>query len=293
MIRLDGVTKRYGDQQVLRGVSFAVSRGRVAALWGPNGAGKSTTLRCLLGLIGFEGTALVDGCDVRRHPREARRRIGYVPQEFPYYDLTVADSLDLFCGLKRAPRRRGDELLAQVGLAGEQAKQVGALSGGMRQRLALALALLGDPPVLLLDEPTANLDAISRHQLMGQLAALRNQGKTILFASHRPDEVLELSDTVLVMEQGRVVDTLAPRDFARRQDASAWLHLRLVNGQARLSREVLAAAGFELRTVGDRLAVRVEPGARARPLGLLFAAGVAVADFELEGETWTSPPSAS
>lgn len=290
MIRLEGVCKRYGEVEVLKGVTFEVPRGKAAALWGPNGAGKSTTLRCLLGLDRFyKGTASVDGVDVTRKPREVRRRVGYVPQEFAYYDLTVGDSLELFCGLKGVPLTRGAEVLAQVGLSGEREKAVGALSGGMRQRLALALALLADPPVLLLDEPTASLDAASRRQLLGVLAAERERGKTILFASHRPEEVLELADLVLVMEGGRVTQTLMPREFAGRQDAAAWLHLRLVNGQARLSREVLAAAGFVLRTDGDRLAVRVEPGARARPLGLLFQAGIAVADFELEGEAWTAP----
>lgn len=213
MITVTGLAKRYGGRPVFDSVTFTVPRGGSTALWGANGAGKSTTLRCLLGLTRFEGEARVDGLDPRTDPREVRRRVGYVPQEFTCFDMTVRESLEFFGDLKRVPDSRGREVLMTVGLLAEREKPVAALSGGMRQRLALALALLADPPVLLLDEPTASLDAASRQHLLTLLGAMRQAGKTLLFATHRPEEVLALADTVLMMEDGRIRATLTAADF--------------------------------------------------------------------------------
>jgi ABC-type multidrug transport system ATPase subunit len=216
VIEVLSLTKRYGDRQVLGGVSFTVPAGGATALWGANGAGKSTTIRCLLGLTRCRGKVRVAGLDPLAAPRQVRRLVGYVPQEFAPFDMTVRQSLAFFGALKGVTEARGHEVLELVGLAGpaEQEQPVAALSGGMRQRLALALALLADPPVLLLDEPTASLDSASRQHLFGLLAELRRGGKTILFASHRPGEVLELAEQVLVMEAGRVAASLTPAEFA-------------------------------------------------------------------------------
>lgn len=185
------------------------------ALWGPNGAGKTTTLRCVLGLVSFEGRITVDGLDVRRQGREVRRRIGYVPQHLPLYDMSVSQIVSFYCGLRKVPLARGYELLERVGLGGIGSRPAGTLSAGMRQRLAVALALVADPPVLVLDEPTANLDARARQDLLDLLVELRRQGHTILFASHRPGEVLELADQVIVMEEGKVKASGLPQALAR------------------------------------------------------------------------------
>lgn len=293
MIHAQGIGKRYGNAQVLQNLTFNVPKGVAVALWGPNGVGKSTTLKCLLGLIRFQGKATIDSIDVSQHPREIRRRVGYVPQEFAYYDLTVDESLEIFTALKRVPHSRGDEVLSIVGLGEQKSKQVGALSGGMRQRLALALALLGDPAVLFLDEPTASLDATSRRQLLSLLQELRRAGKTILFVSHRPEEVLELADTVLVMDAGRDAVSVAPTELIGRLGLGSWLRLQLEQGQLPAGRQVLEGAGFEVRAEGRDLWVRVRSGQKGHPLGALCRAGLSVVDFELEGETWTSPPSES
>lgn len=215
MIEVRGLTKRFGAFAALRDVSFDVAAGTVAALWGPNGAGKTTTILCLLGLLQYEGSVRIDGLDAARRPRDVRRRVGYVPQEFAYYDLTVGQSAALFGALKGVPAARVREVLEQAGLAGESAKPVGQLSGGMRQRLALGLALLADPPVLLLDEPAASLDAASRRHFLDQLAGLRERGKTIMLCTHRPEEVLELASRVLIMEQGRLLAVQTPAQFVR------------------------------------------------------------------------------
>jgi len=219
VINLESVRKRYGRMIALDDVTLSIPAGRSVALWGHNGAGKSTTLKCILGLVRYTGRILVDGLDVRQRPREVRSRLGYVPQDLAYYDMTVQATVRLFATLKGVGADRIGAALGSVGLGEEAGKQVGALSGGMRQRLSLALALLADPPVLLLDEPTANLDEQARAELLDLLNRCRASGKTLLFASHRPEEVAALADEVVFLDQGRVVARYDVREFVRLQRA--------------------------------------------------------------------------
>jgi ABC-type multidrug transport system ATPase subunit len=197
-------------------VSFRLERGSALALWGANGAGKTTLLKCLLGLLDCEGSLHLDGHDLRQSGRAARRFLGYVPQELAFHNgMRVDECCRFYAKLKRAPLSRIPVVLAQVGLASQQRKAVGALSGGMKQRLALALALLADPPVLLLDEPTSNLDAKTRDEFIDLLIELRRGGKTLLFTSHHAEEVDRLADQVLVLVDGRVAELQTVDDRRR------------------------------------------------------------------------------
>lgn len=201
MIRVQGLTRRFGHTSVIDSLSFHVARGETLALRGDNGTGKTTTLKCLLGLIPFQGRVEIGGHDVSRSPREARRLMGYVPQEMPVYDMTVGEALAFFARIRGAAPT--GERLSDAGLSGSLRKPIRVLSGGMRQRLALALALLGDPAVLLLDEPTANLDEHARQEFLALLLRLREQqGKTMVIASHRSDEVSLLADASLILGTG-------------------------------------------------------------------------------------------
>ena len=206
MIRIDGVRKRFGRFTALGGVDLGVETGRAVALWGPNGAGKTTLLRCVLGLHTFSGRITIDGLDVRRQGKAARRRLGYIPQEsiLPP-DLRVIEAVRLIGGLRRAGAEQGESMLSLVELQGARSRRIADLSGGMRQRLSLALALLGDPPLLVLDEPTSNLDAAGRKAFLDLLLSLKRGGKTILFTSHRPEEVGHVADRVVTLENGLVV----------------------------------------------------------------------------------------
>jgi len=227
MIEFVDLTKRYGKFTAVDHLTLHVPAQGAVALWGVNGAGKTTVIKCLLGLLRFEGQITVDGCDVRRQGRAARQRIGYVPQELAFYkEMTTFDMAEFYARLKGAPRTHIAPVLEQVGLAEHQAKAVGALSGGMKQRLALGLALLADPPVLVMDEPTSNLDTAARSQLLQLLTQVKQAGKTIVFTSHRIEEVETLADDVAVMEQGRLQfvcpsSALAQRIGLRRGDADA------------------------------------------------------------------------
>lgn len=220
VVQVANLTKRYGKFTALNHVSFEIKPGEAIALWGANGAGKSTLIKALLGLITFEGTLHINGQDVRRQSKLARRAIGYVPQEMAFYDLSVQATLEFYAQLKKIDVAKSEALAATLGLLGltpHVKKLVNTLSGGLKQRLALALALLADPPILLLDEPTASLDAQAQRDYLTLLAQLRkNAGKTILFASHRLEEVEALASRVFVLEQGQLVAILTPAELRQR-----------------------------------------------------------------------------
>ena len=206
MIEMRNITKRFGRFIALDDVSLSISPGEAVALWGPNGAGKSTLIRCLLGLLPFSGHASVTGLDVRRHGKAARRLIGYLPQEPALFDdLRVAEVAILFAKLKRAGVREARQMLRDIGLAAHARKRVGQLSGGMKQRLSLGLALLNNPRAIVLDEPTSHLDESGRQELLDDIDRLRRTGKTVLLISHRPEEVRRIADRVITLESGRIV----------------------------------------------------------------------------------------
>ncbi|HET9477281.1 MAG TPA: ABC transporter ATP-binding protein [Dehalococcoidia bacterium] len=205
IVRAAGLIKRYGRLRALDDVTFTLARGEIVALLGPNGAGKTTTFKCLLGVTDFDGSVEVDGIPVKANGKAVRRRIGYLPQSTAFdAGDTCQQVLEFLAELKGAEPGRADELLERVRLADQRGTRVGHLSGGMRQRLALAAALLSDPPVLLLDEPTANLDAASRREFHDLLLELRAEGRTIVFSTHFVESLGEITDRVIVLKQGKV-----------------------------------------------------------------------------------------
>jgi ABC-type multidrug transport system ATPase subunit len=204
MISVQDVRKAYGPVRVLDGISFEANPGELVLLLGANGAGKSTLLRCLLGLVGYRGRIAIAGFDPLRQGVEARRRTGYMPQgPALHLDLTVAETLWFHCGLRGAPVEPARRLLDEVELADKIDARVGELSGGMRQRLQFALALIGDPPVLLLDEPTASLDDWSRELLVRRARSLADRGRIVLLSTHARGDVVGLADRALLLRDGR------------------------------------------------------------------------------------------
>ncbi|HET8679342.1 MAG TPA: ABC transporter ATP-binding protein [bacterium] len=204
MIAIRDLRKRFGAITALDGITASITRGEFAVLLGSNGAGKTTLLRCLMGLLAFEGTIEIGGCDVVRDGKGARRLIGYVPQRpsFPQ-DLNCDEVLSLFALLRGLPS--GDaSWLARVGLQAHASTAVRTLSGGMKQRLALAVALQADPAVILFDEPAAHLDAQARRGLHRDLDALAGAGHTVVMATHLAGEPLKVAARALVLERGRL-----------------------------------------------------------------------------------------
>ncbi|BAC88616.1 ABC transporter ATP-binding protein [Gloeobacter violaceus] len=246
--------KQYGDRAVVRGVSFALHPGEILGLLGPNGAGKSTTLGMLYGLVvPTAGQATLGPFDVRRQGREARRLMGVVMQENnldPDFDvlgnlLTFARYYRLGAG---EARERAMALLAQMGLTERAKDSTEALSGGMKRRLVLARALINDPKVVFLDEPTTGLDPDARQDFWRLVAGLRAAGRGVLLTTHYMDEAERLCDRLLLMKEGQVVGEGEPRTVIARE----------------VGHEVAEVEGVDPRLLTD-LAAR--SGSWTRPFG--------------------------
>lgn len=281
-ILVDGVTKRYGMVAAIKELTFAVVPGEALALWGPNGAGKTTILRCLLGLARYEGTIRVAGHDPLRAGREMRRSVGYVPQDLPVAPVTVGEQVAFVSQLKKAPREDALAQLKRLGIGDQIDKSVGALSGGMKQRLALALALIGTPSVLLLDEPTASLDARGQAELLDLLATLKRGGMTIVISSHRPDDVLAVADRVLMIEGGVLQQHATPAAFAQEIGAAARLIVTLSNGHLPVAIATLSDLGYEATGEGHVLTVPIGHRDKVRVIGALVRNGIEIDDFDVE-----------
>lgn len=283
MIQFFDLTKRYGKFTAVDGLSFEVEPRQAVALWGPNGAGKTTAIKCLLGLLRYQGRIVVDGLDAHKQGKAVRRLLGYVPQELAFYDdlSTLATAL-FYARIKQLPATRAEAVLNEVGLSEHVDKRVGALSGGMKQRLALGLALLADPPILVLDEPTSNLDAAARDQFLHLLQAVKAGGKTVVFTSHRLEEIEALADQVLVMERGKLNQICAAADLPQRLGLRTQVKLRLAAHQLEPAIGALQAGGYTAYRNGTGVLVDVSPGEKAKPINLLNDADIAVIDFEVQ-----------
>jgi ABC-type multidrug transport system ATPase subunit len=283
MIKVTNLTKKFGTFTAVDALSFEVAGGEAIALWGPNGAGKTTIIRSLLGLLSADGELRVNGFEVQKQGKKARAAIGYVPQELAFYDdLSARNTLLFYAALKHVPAVRVDQVLAEVGLAVHGAKVVAALSGGMKQRLALASALLADPPILVLDEPTSNLDTAARDEFVKLLLRQKAQGKTLLFTSHRLEEVEMLADRVLVLEGGKLSLTCHPAELASRLGMALTLKIIMPEPIRDNAFSLLQARGFTVSRNGIGLRVAVSPKAKMAPLHTLWAENIEVNNFELE-----------
>ena len=205
VLEVSHVSKRFGKFQALKDVSFTVPKNGKALLLGPNGAGKSTMIKAVMGVHRFAGTITVDGVDVSKKGVAARGRIGYVPQYSAFYEnLTVDQEANFIAKIKGASKDAIQEKLAIVGLTDATKKTMKALSGGMRQRFALGMALLTNPPMLIFDEPLANIDLKGQLDFLGLVRNLALGGHTLLIATHLTG-LSEFADQVVVLNRGRKI----------------------------------------------------------------------------------------
>jgi ABC-2 type transport system ATP-binding protein len=212
--------KRYNGHLAVDGVSFDVEPGQIFGLLGPNGAGKTTTVECLLGLREpDEGAITICGIDARRRPREVKQKVGAALQTTALQDkITPREALTLYGGFYATPAAPGP-LLERFHLTGKADQPFDTLSGGQRQRLALALAFVHQPEVVLLDEPTAGLDPQARRELHEDILQMKQDGHTVLLTTHHLDEAEVLCDRIAIIDRGRVIAVGSPQDLMSRSAA--------------------------------------------------------------------------
>ena len=260
-VQAEQLTRTFGRTVAIEDVSFDLRPGEVLGLLGPNGAGKTTTMRVLTGYLHASGRVLLDGVSAAVDPVAARSCFGYMPESAPVYrDMTVVGYLRFCTRLRRLPRARrraaAAQVMSQVGLVSVAGERIGTLSKGFRQRVALAQALVHDPAVLVLDEPTAGLDPRQVAETRELIARL-GRSRTILLSSHLLSEVSELCRRVVVLDRGRVVTVSDVAALTASDSSVVRLELRL-SGDLALGVAVVAAlAGVtEARAKGTVLAIR-------------------------------------
>jgi lipooligosaccharide transport system ATP-binding protein len=257
LVFAERLAKQFGSRPVVREIDFAIAPGRCFGFLGPNGAGKTTTLRMLLGLSPPSGgTLTVFGQPMPDAARAVRARMGVVPQADNLDpDFTVVENLltyGSFFGLDATTLRpRIGELLAFVELSDRADTKIDTLSGGMKRRLTIARALINDPELVILDEPTTGLDPQVRHLIWARLRELLKRGKTLILTSHYMEEAERLCDELVIMDQGRILEHGAPRALVSKHVPGDVVEVR--QAPDGLAAELEGEAGLELETVGESL----------------------------------------
>lgn len=264
-IEVKDLTKSYGEQRAIDNVSFAIDKGQIVGFLGPNGAGKSTTMKIITGYLQADsGKAFVGGIDVAAHPIAAKRKVGYLPESNPLYpDMYVTEYLSFVADVHKISRRKETigQVIETVGLTREYKKKTGQLSKGYRQRVGLAAALLHNPEVLILDEPTTGLDP---NQIVEIREVIRNLGenKTVLFSSHILQEVEAICDRVIIINRGKLVADDKLSTLRQRAAGSYFIRVHFKEGPSREAFQQLTAVsningsggqGWELETTDPEL----------------------------------------
>ena len=258
VIEANGLKKSYGDFEAVRGIDLQVMRGQCVGLLGPNGAGKTTTMRMIMGLTSVSGGTLsIFGKAIDAVDRADRARIGLVPQEDNLDpELLVRQNLEVYGGYFKLPsaviNERVPSLLNFMELADKAEQSVMQLSGGMKRRLVIARALIGNPELIILDEPTTGLDPQARVLIWKQLQALKREGKTLLLTTHYMDEAERLSDHIIIIDGGRILAEGSPADLIRQHVSG-----QVFDVQKPLP-PVLANGRFDHEDIGDSVLFYVE-----------------------------------
>ncbi len=249
--------KRFGTRVAVDGIDFEIPAGQCFGFLGPNGAGKTTTLRMMLGLsTASSGTLEVLGLDPGRQGRHIRARVGVVPQlDNLDPDFTVEENLEVFASYFRLPRARVRERIPQLlefaALAERRGARTDDLSGGMKRRLTIARALINDPELMVLDEPTTGLDPQARHVIWGRLWQLRQAGKTLVLTTHYMEEAERLCDQLVIMDRGRILERGSPAELVSRHVEPEVVEVR-GEGAAELTAAAVAA-GCRVERIGTAL----------------------------------------
>jgi ABC-type multidrug transport system ATPase subunit len=286
VLKVENVRKKYGKFVALDNVSLEVMKGSHALMLGPNGAGKTTLIKCIMNLVSFEGRITVNGVDVRRQTRKAKSMIGYVPQHYRFYDnQSVLEHMQLSSNLKGVSKDEVHAKLDVVNLWQAKSKRVRELSSGMRQRLGIALALIGDPPLLVLDEPTSNVDLRGQFEFQSLLERLLGEGKTMLTTSHLSG-LGDIATEAIIIDRGKIIANGPPNDLIAKMNVTDTIYVRVDGSDGAKAVELMKDAGVtEINTKGSWLVVSLAPSQKLAVVGSLIRAGTKVEDLVIERTT--------
>jgi ABC-2 type transport system ATP-binding protein len=250
ILQVGDLTVAYGSKKAVDAVGFEIRRGEIFGLLGPNGAGKTSTLSAIEGLVKPQsGTIMLDGIDSRRHPNQARARMGVQLQATSFQsELKISEIVRLYAGLYGV-QLSGHQILdglRMIGLEGEAHKPFKQLSGGQQQRLSLYIAVVHDPALLLLDEPTAGLDPQSRRQLWSRIEHIRREGGSILLTTHSMEEAQAVCDRVAIIDNGALLTTETPRDLIEKHKNDPRVR-EIAHGEVTLEDVFIGLTGSEIR----------------------------------------------
>ncbi|RLF47908.1 MAG: ABC transporter ATP-binding protein [Thermoplasmata archaeon] len=282
MIEVRGLRKEYDGVVAVDGISFKVEKGEIFALLGPNGAGKTTTIKAILGLINYEGEISINGMNVVERGKEVKKKIGYLPESVAFYDnLTALQTLQFFAELKGIKDADLMKLLKEVGLEKDANRKVGGFSKGMLQRLGLAQCLLGEPELLILDEPTTGLDAVGAYEVRNKIRELNERGVTILLSSHILSEVQELSHRVAIMNKGKIIAIDTVENLSKKLEIQPKLRLELQRPSNRIVNLVKEIKSVkDVKVDGNILEISCPPSAKLAIINAIEEAGIKIIDFK-------------
>jgi len=283
IIKTEDLHKCFKNVKAVQGVNLSVKKGDVYGFLGPNGAGKTTTIKMIMSLIHPDsGNVFINGKNAAENGVDLRASIGYLPERAQLYkNLTAIQTLNFFGELRKVDKKECDELLAKVGLTKWRDAKVGTFSKGMVQLLGIGQALLGDPKLLILDEPTAGLDPRWSRVLKDIILEKNSKGTTVFFSSHLLFEVQELCNRVAILNKGKLVIEDTVDKINEGVQLKPQLILR-IQGDTKAAVNILKEGGFDCQLIGNQLKVPVESEQKTKVLNLLEENGIVIKDFRTE-----------
>ncbi len=288
MIKFEQFEKWYGKLCAVKPLDLTINKGETFALLGPNGGGKSTIIRALVGLHApTRGRILVNGFNVITQPNDVKKLTSYLPQRITMPGMMTAREIaTLYAGLKQVPQNQIDEALEYVALHSDADRYVREFSGGMLQRLGLAIAFLGDPEILVLDEPTLNLDPLGREKFLDLILQLKQRGKTIILSSHIIQDAEQLADRIGIMVEGNMVSIKQVSEFKESISNETSVRIIIDNAVDTIPAAAQLAGATMTDWQGEQFIFKAPPDRRLNVIRAIEKTGATIREFHSEPPNW-------
>jgi len=282
IIEIKNLTKRYEKETAVNNVSFSVKKGEIFGFLGPNGAGKTTTIKAILDLIKTDsGDIIIEGFDIKKQGKKAKQHIGYLPEKVAFYNnLTALQNLKFYAEMKKTPKEQCKTLIEEFGLGDSVNKKVGKYSKGMTQRLGMARAILGNPSIIILDEPSGGLDPRGVLQIREKIKELKNQGATIFISSHILSEIQEVCDRVGIINNGVLVAKDTVTGLSNKLNIKPKMIMELENIPPKLEEKIKKVKGVDnVEIIGKMVHVVCDQTTKSKVIIAIEKANASILNF--------------